>query len=96
MENNIDIKEKIYLFFDNLIYYIFGKRIEFDVVEHKTINNGFVILLPPKGEVINHIIGRQGRTINALNILVSSWAFQNKIILYVKQKREKNNEESNQ
>jgi predicted RNA-binding protein Jag len=86
MEEN-NIVEKISKVFDLFVQLIFGVKVEFKVDKHRTIDNGYVIILPRKGEGINHLVGRGGQTLNSLNRIFSAWAFRNKVIVFIKQSK---------
>jgi predicted RNA-binding protein YlqC (UPF0109 family) len=86
-------EEKIYFFFNSLTRLVFGREFPFKIEKHRFLKDAYVVLLPAKEEGISHLIGRQGRVINSLNVLISVWAYKNNVSVFIKQQREKNQEQ---
>jgi len=76
--------------FDLFMRFIFGKDLElnFEIEKHRLIKNGYVILLPRKDKSLNHIIGRGGQTLSALNRIFGVWGYRNNVFVVIKQKRD--------
>ena len=83
-------EEQLRKTFDLFIKFIFGKdvNLDFTIEKHRSVKDGYVILLPRKSPELNHIVGRGGQTLSAINKIFGVWGYRNNIFVVIKQKRD--------
>jgi len=87
------MQEKVSEVFKSLIKLIFDiENLEFEISPHRYVENGFIILVKDKQPGLNHIIGRNSTTLQAINKLLAVWASRNNTFVSVKITKRQNGE----